>query len=914
MDSARPLIYRYWGKAQRPTQQKQDSESASDQIAGDKYHLLVYHCLDVAACGHVLLSDQYPWAKNIANRLDLPVEQFRRIFVFFLLLHDIGKFSRAFQGLAPGLSPDLVPAVPGMTYSERHDSLGYWLWLDSDEFRSVLAESLDVELKELRRMRQLNIWFELVTGHHGQPPEKSSKPLSFYFTDEDIEACTQFLRQAVDVWLTAEDVLWLKDKNNRKKVKSVSWQLAGITVLADWTGSNQNYFAFNSEPMPLSEYWQDALKQAEVACQSHQLQQSGIDQFKSVQQLFDFIEQPTPLQQYAIDVPLCQEPQLFLLEDVTGAGKTEAAMVLVHRLMSAQMARGFYIGLPTMATANGMYERMKDCYQQLYSGQHASLVLAHGARHLSESFTESIGLKEQQEDQSYDSKDWSASAYCNIWLADSRKKSLLADVGVGTIDQALLSVLPSRHQSLRVLGLLGKVLLVDEVHAYDSYMQELLASLLEMHARQGGSAILLSATLPQSIKNKLVMAYAKGRGKDKPVLDNNSYPLATQFPSQNQCQQPLATRKEVERTVKVERLADYDAVYQVIDEALQAGKSVCWIRSTVDNARESYQTLHKKFSDHQERIHLFHSRFAMIDRQRIEENVLRWFGKKSKAEIRKGRLLIATQVVEQSLDLDFDILITDLAPIDLLIQRAGRLHRHVRDKDGNPLPGGCTDQREAPVLYLLSPTPSDQAKACWLQHDECFKGSAAVYRNLGILWRSAKVLLDKGEYAMPADARYLIDSVYSGDDMLTTPSAIEEASFKAEGEEWAASGMAKLNLLDLDQGYSQDSSSVWTEEINVPTRLSDATENVVLVRRDSSGHWQPYAEDVSHAWDLSTVKIREKLWSEEVKELIPAALQAELERFQQEHKTLRWVKLFPLVDELQRLYSQEEGWGKSQND
>ena len=219
--------------------------------------------------------------------------------------------------------------------------------------------------------------------------------------------------------------------------------------------------------------------------------------------------------------PLNSKPQLFILEDVTGAGKTEAALVLTHRLLSAGLADGLYVALPTMATANAMYQRLGEVYRRFYENSALpSLILAHGARDLSDAFRKSVMLSENEAaDLNYEDghkeqdQELSATAYCNAWLADNRKTALLAVVCVFTLYQALLAVLPARHQSLRLLGLGRKVLLVDEVHAYDSYMQRLLDALLEMHARQGGSVILLSATLPQTMREKLVAAFHRGIGE-----------------------------------------------------------------------------------------------------------------------------------------------------------------------------------------------------------------------------------------------------------------------------------------------------------------------------------------------------------------------------------------------------------------
>ncbi len=265
---------------------------------------------------------------------------------------------------------------------------------------------------------------------------------------------------------------------------------------------------------------------------------------------------------------------MFILEDVTGAGKTEAAMVLVHKMMSAGLADGLYVGLPTMATANAMYQRMWECYRQLYrAGSLPSLVLAHGAADLSADFRQSIMLSEQLADKSYQSDELSASIYCNQWLGDSRKKALLANVGVGTIDQALIAVLPAKHQSLRLLGLTDKVLLADEVHAYDPYMRKLLITLLEAHAAQGGSIILLSATLPYSFRMELVQAYACGARFSREcrfeptLLDTKSYPLVTRFSHVGLSEDPVPTRESARRSVVIQRIDSEAAALKVTEDS-----------------------------------------------------------------------------------------------------------------------------------------------------------------------------------------------------------------------------------------------------------------------------------------------------------------------------------------------------------
>jgi CRISPR-associated endonuclease/helicase Cas3 len=218
---------------------------------------------------------------------------------------------------------------------------------------------------------------------------------------------------------------------------------------------------------------------------------------------------------------LAQDPQLIVIEEVTGGGKTEAALTLAARLLANGAADGLYLALPTMATADAMHRRVERVYQRFFAdGAQPSLVLAHSMA----AFTLALECVNQT-DTGYGNKEHdSASGHCTAWLADSRKKALLAHVGVGTIDQALLGILPAKHQSLRLWGLLGKILIADEVHACDAYVADLLKTLLKFHTAFGGSAILLSATLPQSQRAGFIAAFAEGTGFVTSEVTETAYP------------------------------------------------------------------------------------------------------------------------------------------------------------------------------------------------------------------------------------------------------------------------------------------------------------------------------------------------------------------------------------------------------
>ena len=254
--------------------------------------------------------------------------------------------------------------------------------------------------------------------------------------------------------------------------KQTSWLVAGLAVVADWLGSNTKWFPYRQADKSIRSYWEDvALQRARVAVAESGLAAARPAKFRGFRHLFKGIAKPTPLQTYAQHTQLSNGPQLFILEELTGGGKTEAALTLAARLNAAGLGNGVYIALPTMATADAMFDRLRDkqVHLRFFKEGSPSLVLAHSADRLK------LALEEaNRQDSGYgDHEVASASKQCAEWLSDNRKKALLGDFGVGTIDQALLAVLSARHQSLRLLGLSTKVLIVDEVHACDAYMGEL---------------------------------------------------------------------------------------------------------------------------------------------------------------------------------------------------------------------------------------------------------------------------------------------------------------------------------------------------------------------------------------------------------------------------------------------------------
>lgn len=553
---------RFWGK------------SGKGDLA-HTYHPVAFHCLDVAACGRVLLETQPLLRRRLEAVSGLEGDGLMGWVSFLLGFHDLGKLADGFQNLRP----DLLQRLQERTSTAQHDLLGFRLWEDllQDE---VVGEDEDIH-------QLIGPWLRAAAGHHGSPPRRSSpeESLKRQFPSESMAHA----REVVG-WLAGRflpDGLPFAVEPYEEQCRNfgrASWLFAGLAVAADWIGSNSLWFPFCEDRLSLDEYWETkAVPQAQIAVERTGFTEIPPSVTTGLTALWPNYTH-TPLQTLAESVELSEGPQLFIVEEVTGGGKTEAALVLAHRLLERRLGSGLYVALPTMATANAMYERVLKVYEKLFENEGASLVLAHSKRHLMDR------LQESPPDEAYDRDEPTASQVASAWLSDSRKKALLAQVGVGTIDQALLGVLPVRHQSLRLWGAAGKILIVDEVHACDAYVGTLLRNLLRFHAAFGGSAILLSATLPSVQRRKLLEAFADGCDTELPDESlSQAYPLTTQWAADRFESFPTEARTEARRRVEIEPLRSPSRAMGRIVETAQAGRCACWVRNTVDGGAFVYR-------------------------------------------------------------------------------------------------------------------------------------------------------------------------------------------------------------------------------------------------------------------------------------------------------------------------------------
>ncbi|MEO1711497.1 MAG: CRISPR-associated endonuclease Cas3'', partial [Pseudomonadota bacterium] len=507
-------VCNFWGKA------------LGSRLAEPTWHPLAYHSLDVAAVADQLLQRDRNRLARIAECLGTEPDNARRFLIALIAMHDVGKFSPWFQAKSEEAWVETLGRLV-LSYAcppaSRHDADGFAL---CDEL--ALKDLTDPATTGWSNNDFSAVW-AAIAGHHGKPVSENDALLDAF---EDEPICLDAARAFWTDVRALFDPLAPMARPSLDARSVLSWHVASVTVVADWIGSNREWFPYCEPRLTIAEYWQAIQPTAhEAVAKANVLLAAPHAVSTPARLLPEIADRLSPLQQHVAEMDLPDGRSLTLIEDVTGAGKTEAAVLLAARLMAQGHADGLYFALPTMATANAMYDRLHTIYQRLFAdGERPSLVLAHGKRTLNDAFTDSILNQDAVPPDDPDQHDDSA-ATCAAWIADDRRKSLIAQVGVGTIDQALLAVLPAKHQSMRLWGLAGKILILDEIHSFDAYMSREIETLLEFHAALGGSAILLSATLPEAQRTALASAFRRGLladGKANATEDSSdAYPLMT---------------------------------------------------------------------------------------------------------------------------------------------------------------------------------------------------------------------------------------------------------------------------------------------------------------------------------------------------------------------------------------------------
>jgi CRISPR-associated endonuclease/helicase Cas3 len=792
------VYFKYWGKAEKG----EDGQSP-------RYHLLPYHCLDVAAVGHCWWHTSQSLRNQIVRQTGVSEQQAYAWVMFFLCLHDHGKFDIRFQVKAPKVCRNLLfEEAEGLSeFGEKYDhgKAGY-MWFVQE--LSFFCPDMDYE-----RQQDLVGWMQAVAGHHGQLPPHAEEDPPVFFPEEITESDRMARFELVDA--AREMFLSPAGAELHNVPTAVPNMLAGFCSICDWVGSNSNpdFFSYEEKHIDLSSYFESRLSIAEKALHQFGLVSGGKNPGGMAHLFPDY--KPRGLQTCVQEFPLLTG--LTVIEAPTGSGKTEAALAYASRLIAEGLADSIVFALPTQATANAMLKRLEDVADRFFVGG-KNVVLAHGKSRLSREF---FALKKTGRAATAQGHE-EAMVQCSEWLATSRKRVFLGQVGVCTIDQVLLSVLPVRHNFVRGFGIRKSVLIVDEVHAYDSYMYGLLHRVLEQQHQAGGGAILLSATLPAFQRRQLFESWG-----DPQDSVSSAYPLVSSdskevpFIELPDDELPENFSVAVELRQSPLLAVDGNILDEIVNKAEQ-GAMVAVICNLVADAQAVASELAARTSLP---VDLFHSRFRFMDRQKKEQATLETYGKDA---VRQGRILVATQVVEQSLDLDFDWMVTQLCPVDLLFQRLGRLHRHQRSRPGGFEASDCT------VIVL----PEDS-----LDYDN----HGLVYQNHRALWRTQQKLNEAGSIHFPEAYRDWIEEVYALDAWKDEPAEIQESyeafSMEQEGRRYAA-----LLNASVDATPFQDTDS----NISALTRDSEMSLNVipVIVRNGKRSFLEGEPLDSIEEWQL----------------------------------------------------------------
>ncbi len=781
---------------------------------GKKWLPVRVHALDTRAAMERLLNS---WVPERIRQLLHTVDRLSDVCAFLALVHDIGKLTPAFLG-------NILPNLPEV--SERLGEAGLATGYLS---RNSLVRHATAGAAILAQHSCPAGIVAVVGAHHG-------KPIS---TEDELDLCHHmeihsrdyFGADGIDseqgrLWAEVRRI-WLDESLQRAGFESVEelpqldlraqMLLTGLLIVADWVASNPDFFPLidmedDGERLDLERRVAGAWERFDPRSPwspPYVLPDEGW--FKDA---FGF----EPNQEQRAITHAAQnsmEPGIYILEAQMGRGKTEAALAAAEVLAGKLNCGGVFFGLPTQATANGVFPRLKIWGERQAEDMDLTIRLAHGNAALNKEYCALFDEKANVD------ADGESGLVVHPWFS-GRKQALLSDFVIGTIDQFLMAGLKQRHLMLRHLGLAGKVIILDECHAYDAYMNHYLDRVLNWLGAYGAPVIILSATLPAARRAEMIDAYRNvDPHAEKSVAwrGNRAYPLLTWTQGETVYQEVI-TQDAPSREVALGHLAD-EALVSWLRKMLSQGGCAGVIVNTVRRAQEVARQLERALPDKQ--VELFHSQFLMPDRAEKENRLVSRIGKGSTSETRNSLIVVGTQVLEQSLDIDFDCMATDLCPMDLLMQRIGRLHRHRRDDRPKPL--------HRPICMVMG------------AGETLDTGSKAVYGEW-LLTRTKELLPDR--LLLPDSIPTLVQSTYEAprEDELDGKQDMwerysEHLKMKKESADAfclcppdETEGFPQLNTINgwLDAGVTDSDTRA-----EARVRDSDSSLSVLLMVRDEEG-------------------------------------------------------------------------------
>lgn len=722
--------------------------------------------------------------RRIADELPAGDRDGRTLATWLAGVHDIGKATPAFACQAPALAQRMRDR--GLSYDRE--------LIRSDRRYAPHATAGHIILADWLHHHGCtdpHPYAVVVGGHHGAPPTdeglRDVQMRRYLLGDQAWEHAQQELL----AWMTERSAAGerISDWGEVRLSQPVQAVLTGIVIVADWIASNEDFFPYlldGSDADRLHSGWE--LLDLPVPW-------LPVAAPMGVEDLFDARFElpagaaPRPVQRTVAHLATTMPtPGMMIVEAAMGEGKTEAALAAVELLARRTGASGCYLALPTRATSDAMFGRMLSWLRHLPDAQvdrgDRDVRLAHGKAALNPEYDI---LRTRSLPSGIGEDSGGAAIGVHTWLAGP-KRTLLSSFVVGTIDQLLFAALRGKHLVLRHLGLAGKVVVIDEAHAYDVFMGRFLDRALEWLGAYGVPVVVLSATLPAHRRAELMRAYDDGRfgpepppswrDRRKPRVDpyaalgaDPRYPLITASAEGRGATSTSCPDSGRSIEIRVRPLPEeLPALVELLRDRLTDGGCALVVRNTVARVQETAAVLRVALGPDTP-VSVAHSRFMAVDRAAKDRWLRDTFGPPGGGQRPHRHVVVASQVAEQSLDIDFDLLVTDLAPIDLVLQRIGRLHRHPRD---------------ARPARLTTPE-------CWITGADWntvppqpVSGSRRVYQ-LAALLRSAAVLLphlDGLPLRLPADIAPLTQAAYGAESVgpSTWQSTMAEAEAKQRDE------------------------------------------------------------------------------------------------------------------------------------
>jgi len=757
------------------------------------------------------------------------------LFVFLAAVHDLGKATPVFQAKR-SWNAGLDRAI-----FDRTENYGLAMQTSSC-FASASMTPHALATQVLLRYAGCNKNVAATLGaHHGKPADDESRdlmqqyPQNFHMGRSGKVAWGHVQQELLYLALNFAGYTTIDEVPRPNMAAQVL--LSGLVILADWIASSEvlfPYIGLDYVGTPCAKTRIDAAWQALSFPKAWQAgKKLNLDGL--FPERFGFASANALQRTVMQTAAAIRTPGLLVMEAPMGVGKTEAALLAAEIFAFASQRKGVFFALPTQATTDGMFKRFHDWLSKLDGNDTYSLRLMHGKAQFNDAY-DSLPKKVAHEDEE-------SRIIVHEWF-EGRKKAMLDDFGVGTIDHVLMAALKQKHVMLRHLGLANKVVVIDECHAYDAYMSQYLYMVLTWLGAYKVPVIVLSATLPAKQRQALVEAYLnikpqsygqsdplnKGAQKTTPTpawATSTGYPIIT-YTEEKEVRQVLVASDVSARTVELESLTD-DALSDKLAELLEEGGCAGIIVNTVDRAQKIAASLGERFGH--KTVRLLHSRFLAPDRARKEQELLKELGRPSCDTKRPDKcIVVGTQVLEQSLDIDFDVLISDLCPMDLLLQRIGRLHRHERNRP----------QKLAQAICLLMGRAEEEFEA----------GAVAIYGKY-LLMRTRAFL--PAHISLPADISRLVQEVYSEEHALV-PQSPSYSEAHAQHLKLLADKEKRAKDFRLTRPWAESNLIGWLKTPvsdrneksgEAAVRDSDESIEVILVQRksDDNIYFLPWIEN-----------------------------------------------------------------------